>query len=93
VGPENPSASGDQLDGGVVIDEVDPRCRNIEDAQHLVVVLVEEIEGRDDVLGRKVWRRREVDQDLVERGWSVGDGRGSAMFYANLVQQLEARQR
>jgi hypothetical protein len=45
-GRENPGARSDQGLEAFVTDEVDSRCRNIEDAERLVMVLIEEIEGR-----------------------------------------------
>jgi hypothetical protein len=76
---ENPCRQRRSGDGGVVIDE-EGSSRKVEDAQHLVLVLVEEIEDRDDVLGRNVWRRREVDQDLFERRWSLESRRAIARW-------------
>jgi hypothetical protein len=56
---------------GGVVHEVDPRPRNIQDAQSLVVVLVVEIEGRKDFLDWDFRRRREVNENLCERRWSI----------------------
>src|SRR5512133_3935113 len=62
---------------GVVVDEIDPRPRNVEDAETLVVVLVVEVERRKDVLNWGSGRRREVKQDLckcrgpIERGRTI----------------------
>src|SRR5215208_1219889 len=84
-------------DRGVVIDEVEveSRCRKVEEAQHLVVVLVEELEGRDGVLERNVWRRREVDQDLFERRWppkAVGQSPVGGTAPAGVTAPAKGRQ-